>query len=117
MQRALKIAAGFAPQFHDFIKQTPPTAVVEHGLFARPPETLEAFAEEGWGKGRVTLIGDAIHPARPTGVLSPTGKGCIRRAWCLLCSLVPWLVCCRQPAIRDDASAAAWHDASNPHSL
>ena len=63
----MKAAEGFAPQFVEWVRQTPPTAVVEHGLFARPAEAIEAFAEGGWGKGRITLIGDAIHPARPTG--------------------------------------------------
>ena len=70
VQRAVRAAEGFAPQVAAWIKQTPPSAVIEHGLFARRPEVLEAFAKEGWGKGRITLVGDAIHPARPTGTHS-----------------------------------------------
>ena len=69
MQRAIKAVEGFAPQIVKWVKQTPPSAVIEHGLFARRPEVLEAFEAEGWGKGRITFVGDAIHPARPTGVL------------------------------------------------
>ena len=69
MQRAIKAVEGFAPQIVEWVKQTPPSAVIEHGLFARRPEVLEAFEAEGWGKGRITFVGDAIHPARPTGVL------------------------------------------------
>ena len=43
---------------------TDPSAVLEHGTYVRPPEALP---EDGWGRGCVSLLGDAAHPLRPTG--------------------------------------------------
>ena len=43
---------------------TDPGAVLEHGTYVRGPEALP---DDGWGRGRVTLLGDAAHPLRPTG--------------------------------------------------
>lgn len=34
---------------------------------------IAALAEEGWGKGMVTFIGDAAHAMRPTGQGLNTG--------------------------------------------
>ena len=48
----------------DLMKQTDPSTVAEHGIFTR---SAESYPEHRWGKGRVTLIGDAAHPVRPTG--------------------------------------------------
>lgn len=47
------------------MRQTDPSTVAEHGIFTR---SAESYPEQRWGKGRVTLIGDAAHPVRPTGV-------------------------------------------------
>lgn len=46
------------------MRQTDPSTVAEHGIFTRD---AESYPEHRWGKGRVTLIGDAAHPVRPTG--------------------------------------------------
>ncbi len=46
------------------MKSTDPSAVLEHGTYVRPPEALP---EDGWGRGRASLLGDAAHPLRPTG--------------------------------------------------
>jgi 2-polyprenyl-6-methoxyphenol hydroxylase-like FAD-dependent oxidoreductase len=40
------------------IDATPPETLIFHALFDRPPV-------ERWGKGRVTLLGDAAHPMLP----------------------------------------------------
>ncbi len=59
------------PQLEEIVRGTEPSAIVEHGLFIRPGEEVAQQQESGWGKGRVTLIGDAAHPMRPTG-MAPT---------------------------------------------
>eukprot|EP00891_Asterochloris_glomerata_P001537 jgi/Astpho2/1537/Aster-x0068 len=46
------------------IEATDPDAVLEHGTYTRP---AEAIPDGGWGRGPVTLLGDAAHPLRPTG--------------------------------------------------
>ena len=51
----------------DVIRLTDPGAIIEHGIFVRQADELNQYAGSGWGKGRVTLIGDAAHPMRPTG--------------------------------------------------
>ena len=46
------------------MRQTDPSTVAEHGIFTR---AAESYPEQRWGRGRVTLVGDAAHPVRPTG--------------------------------------------------
>ena len=67
LQRALQAAEGFTPQLLAWIRATPPEAVVEHGLFTRSAEQIAATADSGWGDRRITFVGDAAHPTRPTG--------------------------------------------------
>ena len=69
VQRCMKVAGVAPPQMQELIKLTDPGAIIEHGLFVRQASELDKYAETGWGKGRVTLIGDAAHPMRPTGGL------------------------------------------------
>lgn len=63
-QRCLKVFAGYPEPFLDVVRDTDPRAVAEHGIFTRPADAMPA---DGWGRGRVTLVGDAAHPVRPTG--------------------------------------------------
>ena len=67
LQRALQAAQGFAPQLVQWIQATDPEGVIEHGLFTRSSASIAAAEQHGWGKGRVTFIGDAAHCTRPTG--------------------------------------------------
>ena len=63
----MKVAELAAPQMQDLVRLTDPTAIIEHGLFVRQAHELDKYAKTGWGRGCVTLIGDAAHPMRPTG--------------------------------------------------
>ncbi|KAK9794924.1 hypothetical protein WJX73_008825 [Symbiochloris irregularis] len=81
-QRALQAAEGLAPQLLTWIKASDPDGVIEHGLFTRPSSLLEPAADKGWGKGRVTFIGDAAHATRPTGLgLNMALEDCPELAW------------------------------------
>ena len=46
------------------INATDPATALEHNLYTRHPDSLKGGH---WGVGRVTLVGDAAHPLRPTG--------------------------------------------------
>ena len=47
------------------INATDPATALEHSLYTRHPDSLDRGY---WGVGRVTLVGDAAHPMRPTGM-------------------------------------------------
>ena len=67
LQRCLKVVGDhYSQELLHTMKSTDPSAVLEHGTYVRPPEALP---EDGWGKGRCSLLGDAAHPLRPTGEL------------------------------------------------
>ncbi len=73
LQRCLQVLshAGHDEKWADLrkiIEATDPDAVLEHGTYTRP---AEAIPDGGWGRGPVTLLGDAAHPLRPTGELYP----------------------------------------------
>ena len=57
---------GYPAACLDRIRGTDPGTVTEHGIFTRAPGALPPG---GWGRGRVTLVGDAAHPVRPTGAV------------------------------------------------
>eukprot|EP00884_Botryococcus_braunii_P014527 jgi/Botrbrau1/23075/Bobra.0243s0016.1 len=63
-ERCLRVFGNFAPAFVDVVKDTEDGAVLETGIFHR---SAEEIPEDGWGRGHVTLLGDAAHPLRPTG--------------------------------------------------
>jgi 2-polyprenyl-6-methoxyphenol hydroxylase-like FAD-dependent oxidoreductase len=54
-----KFADSFPPPLRRAIQLTPSTEILRHDIFDRPPVSL-------WGKGPVTLLGDAAHPTTPT---------------------------------------------------
>lgn len=57
-QRVMKVMEGYPKQLTDLIAATDPDLVAEHGMWTRT-------VTGGWGKGLVTLVGDAAHPVRP----------------------------------------------------
>ena len=70
LQNCMKVAERAAPQMQLVVRLTSPDATSQHGVYTRPACELDKDAETGWGRGRVTLLGDAAHPMRPTGILS-----------------------------------------------
>jgi len=56
--QVLELYRGWHAPIEDIISATPPEAFLYTDLFDRPPLGP-------WGRGRVTLLGDAAHPAAP----------------------------------------------------
>ncbi|HEX3252865.1 MAG TPA: FAD-dependent monooxygenase [Pyrinomonadaceae bacterium] len=50
--------AGWYRPVLELIEATPPSSILKTGAFDRPPA-------RNWGSGRMTLLGDAIHPTTP----------------------------------------------------
>lgn len=65
----MKVAQRAAPQMAEVVSLTSPDATSQHGVYTRPACKLDKYAETGWGRGWVTLLGDAAHPMRPMGKL------------------------------------------------
>lgn len=53
-----KLFAGWYPPVLELIETTPPSSILKTGAFDRLPV-------RNWGDGRMTMIGDAIHPTTP----------------------------------------------------
>ena len=60
-----KVFAEFPPAIMDVVGRTDPTTVTQHGLYMRPLNNTTP--EQGWGKGRISLLGDAAHATIPNG--------------------------------------------------
>lgn len=54
----LDLFAGWYEPVLQLIESTPPSSILKTGAFDRP-------ATQRWGSGRLTLLGDAIHPTTP----------------------------------------------------
>lgn len=49
----------------DVVEGTDPTTVTQHGLYVRSLD--DTTPEQGWGRGRISLLGDAAHATIPNG--------------------------------------------------
>ena len=65
LQNVLKVFADFPSPIMDIVKRTDPATVTQHGLYIRPLQNTTP--EQGWGKGRISLLGDAAHATIPNG--------------------------------------------------
>lgn len=54
----LRLFDGWYPPVLELIEATPPSSILKTGAFDRPPN-------KNWGSGRLTFLGDAIHPTTP----------------------------------------------------
>lgn len=54
----LRLFEGWYPQVLELIESTPPSSVIRNVAFDR-------LSHRNWGRGRMTLLGDAIHPTTP----------------------------------------------------
>jgi hypothetical protein len=59
--------AGVSDSVLRLIDVTPPSSLVEHGVYIRTAESINA---DCFGRGRVVIVGDAAHPMRPIGQVS-----------------------------------------------
>ena len=55
---ALETVRGWPAAFREVIEATEPAAILWNDIVDRPPART-------WGRGRITLLGDAIHPTTP----------------------------------------------------
>ena len=53
-----RVFAGWYAPVLELIESTPPSTIIKNGAFDRP-------STKNWGRGRMTLLGDAIHPTTP----------------------------------------------------
>ncbi|EOD27566.1 zeaxanthin epoxidase [Emiliania huxleyi CCMP1516] len=55
-----KLFEGWSPEIHDILRVTQEHEIEQRDLYDRPPSVLKP-----WNKGRVALLGDAIHAMMP----------------------------------------------------
>ncbi|KAL3136312.1 hypothetical protein ABBQ38_005577 [Trebouxia sp. C0009 RCD-2024] len=65
LQNVCKVFADFPRAIMDVVEGTDPTTVTQHGLYVRALD--DTTPEQGWGRGRVSLLGDAAHATIPNG--------------------------------------------------
>lgn len=65
LQNVKKVFADFPAAIMDVVSSTDPSTVTQHGLYMRPLQGTTP--EQGWGKGRISLLGDAAHATIPNG--------------------------------------------------
>ncbi|KAL3137319.1 hypothetical protein ABBQ32_006859 [Trebouxia sp. C0010 RCD-2024] len=61
-ERCKKVWGNRSKLVSDLIDATDDSTILEHNMYIRHPDSL---SQGHWGKGRVTLVGDAAHPMRP----------------------------------------------------
>lgn len=58
----------------DIVEGTDASTVTQHGLYMRPLN--DTTSEHGWGRGRVSLLGDAAHATIPNGNTQFSRRSC-----------------------------------------
>jgi len=90
---------GWSDEIHHVLSLTPEDAVEQRDLYDRPPELFRS-----WTDGRVTLLGDAIHPMMPN--LGQGGCQAVEDAYVLADELAARL-CAEEGGERDERVRAA----------
>ena len=62
LQRCKRVWGDNSKLVMDLIDATDESTILEHNMHVRHADSL---SQGHWGKGRVTLVGDAAHPMRP----------------------------------------------------
>jgi len=71
---ALALCSAWAPPIPDVIEATPGDAILQNDILDRPPVRW-------WGRGGVTLLGDAAHPSTPTSARVPARRWKTLSCW------------------------------------
>lgn len=92
----LGLFEGWCAPVLELIQTTPSTSIVKNGVFDRPPT-------HKWGSGRITLLGDSVHPTTPN--LGQGGCLAIEDAVVLARCLHKWGASAEPPSLTDINSA------------
>ena len=74
LQRCKRVWGDGCKHVTNLIDATDESTILEHNMYVRHPVSL---SQGHWGKGRVTLVGDAAHPLRPASGAFATALHCI----------------------------------------